>query len=169
MLQRALIFALTLTTAGVWAPPEAARAPSSQSQAPWQRTDSRHFEIHYLPALARELDPDLERVTQSAERAYDRISGRLSFSFPTRVPLVMFAPSGPLTREQVVTYSTSDEVAPQQPHRSRIVLPLREGDTQLDALMVHELNTSSCVKSSCRTLRETAACRAGCTKGSRAT
>ena len=118
MLQRALIFALTLTTAGVWAPPEAARAPSSQSQAPWQRTDSRHFEIHYLPALAR----DLERVTQSAERAYDRISGQLSFTFATRVPLVMFAPSGPLTREQVVTYSTSDEVAPQQPHRSRIVL-----------------------------------------------
>jgi hypothetical protein len=38
-----------------------------------------------------------------------------------------------------VTYATSDRVAPQQPHRSRIVLPLREGDTQLDALMVHEL------------------------------
>ena len=51
----------------------------------------------------------------------------------------MFAPSGAMTREQVVTYATSDQVAPQQPHRSRIVLPLREGDTQLDALMVHEL------------------------------
>ena len=51
----------------------------------------------------------------------------------------MFAPSGALTREQVATYAISDQVAPQHPHRSRIVLPLREGDTQLDALVVHEL------------------------------
>lgn len=33
----------------------------------------------------------------------------------------------------------SDAVAPPQPHRSRIVLPLPEGDAQLGALMVHEL------------------------------
>ena len=135
MLQRALVFALTLMTAGVWSSPEAAAAPFPQGQSAWQRTDSQHFEIHYLPALARELD----RVIRSAERAYDRISGRLNFVLATKVPLVMFAPSGPMTREQVVTYATSDQVAPPQPHRSRIVLPLREGDAQLDALMVHEL------------------------------
>lgn len=121
MLQRALVFALTLTAAG--------------DQALWQRTDSRRFEIHYPPALAGEL----ERVTRSAERAYDRISGRLNFIFPKKVPLVMFSASGPMTREQVVAYAISDQVAPQHPHRSRIVLPLREGDTQLDAVMVHEL------------------------------
>ena len=80
MLQRALVFALTLTAAG--------------DQAPWQRTDSRRFEIHYPPALAGEL----ERVTRSAERAYDRISGRLNFIFPKKVPLVMFSSSGPMTR-----------------------------------------------------------------------
>jgi hypothetical protein len=135
MLERALVFALTLTTAGVWSSPAVGAAPFTQGQSAWQRTESPHFEIHYLQALAREL----ERVTRSAERAYDRISGRLNFTLPTKVPLVMFAPSGALTREQVVTYATSDEVAPQQPHRSRIVLPLRVGDTQLDALMVHEL------------------------------
>jgi hypothetical protein len=135
MLPRALVFALTLTTVGVRSSPEAAAAPFTQGQSAWQRTESPHFEIHYLPALAGEL----ERVTRSAERAYDRVSGRLNFTFPTKVPLVMFAPSGALTREQVVSYATSDQVAPQQPHRSRIVLPLREGDTQLDALIVHEL------------------------------
>ena len=135
MLERALVFALTLTTAGAWSSPEAAAAPFTQAQSAWQRIESQHFEIHYLPALAREL----ERVTRSAERAYDRISGRLNFTLPTKVPLVMFAQSGALTREQVVIYATSDDVAPQQPHRSRIVLPLREGDTQLDALMAHEL------------------------------
>ena len=135
MLDRALVFALTLTTAGVWSSPKAAPALFTQTQPAWQRTDSQHFEIHYLPALAREL----ERVTRSAERAYDLISGRLNFTLSTKVPLVMFAPSGALTREQVVTYATSDHVAPQHPHRSRIVFPLREGDTQFDPLMVHEL------------------------------
>jgi len=120
MLQRALVFALALTTAG---------------QSSWQRTESTHFEIHYLPALTS----DVERITRSAERAYDRISGRLNFTLATKVPLVMFSPSGGLTREELVTYAVSDEVAPQQPHRSRIVLPLGDGDTQLDVLMAHEL------------------------------
>src|SRR5205814_2361128 len=106
-----------------------------QGQSPWLRTESQHFEIHYLPVLARELD----RVIRSAEAAYDRISGRLNFVLATKVPLVMFAPSGPMTREQVVSYATSDQVAPPQPHRNRIVLPLPEANAQLDALIVHEL------------------------------
>ena len=135
MFQRAIALALTLTTAGVWSLPETARAQSTQAVAPWQRTDSQHFEIHYLPALA----PELDRVVRSAERAYDRISGRLNFVLATKVPLVMFAPSGPLTREQVVTYVNSDQVAPPRPHRNRIMLPLPETDVQLDALIVHEL------------------------------
>jgi hypothetical protein len=124
MLERTLVLALTLTSAVL-----------TQVEPAWQRTDSRRFEIHYLPALAGEL----ERVTRSAERAYDKISGRLKFTLGTKVPLVMFAPSAGLTLEQVAAFAVSDEVAPQVPHRSRIVLPLREGDTQLDALMVHEL------------------------------
>ncbi len=135
MLERTLVFALSLATAVVWPSPEAAAARFTQGESAWQRTESQHFEIHYLPALAREL----ERVTRSAERAYARISGRLNFILPTKVPLVMFAPSETMTQEQVVAYAISDQVAPQQPHRSRIVLPLRDGDPTLDALMIHEL------------------------------
>jgi hypothetical protein len=135
MLERVLVFALTLTTAGVWSSPKAARVPSRQDQSPWQRTESQHFEIHYVPALARELD----RVVRSVERAYDRIRGHLNFVLVTKVPLVMFAPWGPMTREQAVAYAFSDEVAPPRPHRSRVVLPLPEHDAELDALMVHEL------------------------------
>jgi len=135
VLQRVLVSALALIAAGLWFSPEAATEPSRQGQSPWLRTESQRFEIHYLPALAREL----QRVIRSAERAYDRISGRLSFTHHRKVPLVMFAPSGALTREEVVTYATSDHVAPPYPHRSRIILPIREGDADLDALMVHEL------------------------------
>src|SRR5436190_2097374 len=134
MLARAVVFGLTVATAGVWALPQGA-APAAQGQPAWQRTDSRRFEIHYLPAVAGEL----ERVTRSAERAYNKISARLNFTLGTKVPLVMFAPSAGLTLEQVAAFSVTDAVAPQVPHRSRIVLPLRDGDAELDTLMVHEL------------------------------
>ena len=135
MLQRALAFALTLMTTAVWLPPETATAQSRQGQSPWRRTESQHFEIHYLPALGRELDS----VVRRAEAAYDRVSKDLSFVLATKVPLVIFAPSGPMTPQEVAAYASSDQVTPPQPHRSRIVLPLPEGDAQLDALMVHEL------------------------------
>jgi hypothetical protein len=46
MLERALVLALTLTTASF--PP---------SQSSWQRTDSQHFEIHYLPVPAVRRTP----------------------------------------------------------------------------------------------------------------
>lgn len=135
MRQRAVALVLTLMTAGAWSAPEAASAQSTQPLPPWQRTDSQHFEIHYLPALA----PELDRVIRGAERAYDRVSGRLNFVLPARVPLVMFTPSGPMTREEIRAYAGSDQVAPPSPHRSRLVLPLPAGDAQLDALLVHEL------------------------------
>ena len=135
MLKLTLLFALTLMTLGVWSAPQAAREPSTQDQSSWQRTESQHFEIHYLPALAREVDGAL----RSAERAYDHISGRLDFVFAKKVPLIMSSTTGPLTRDEIVAYSISDAVAPQQPHRSRIVLPLPERDAHLDALIVHEL------------------------------
>jgi hypothetical protein len=135
MLQRTVVFALTLVAAGLWFSPEAATAPPKQRQSPWLKTESQRFEIHYLPTLGRELEP----VIRSAERAYDRISVRLNFTLPTKVPLVMFALSGPMTREEVVTYAISDQVAPQHPHRTRIVVSLPEGDTDLDALIAHEL------------------------------
>jgi hypothetical protein len=70
MLERALRVALILPIAGTWSSPAAAAARFTQGQPAWQRTESEHFEIHYLPALA----PELERVTRSAERAYDRIN-----------------------------------------------------------------------------------------------
>ena len=132
MLQAALTFILALVAFS----PEAATVSSRQAQAPWLRTESRRFEVHYLPTLAR----DVERVTRSAERAYDLISARLNFTLPAKVPLIMFAPSEGMPLEQVVTYARSDQVSPRhQPHRSRMVLPVRDGDSQLDALIVHEL------------------------------
>jgi hypothetical protein len=119
----------------VWSSPISAAPRSHQGQSLWLRVGTQHFEIHYLPALA----PELDAVVRRAEAAYDRVSKRLSFVLATRVPLVIFAPSGSMTREQVAAYASSDQVTPPQPHRSRIVLPLPEDDAQLDALMVHEL------------------------------
>jgi len=122
-------------TADVWALPQVATARSRRGQSLWLRTASPHFEIHYVPVLA----PEVDRVVRSAERAYAHISGRLDFVFAKKVPLVMAATTGPLTRDEIAAYAVSDEVAPQRPHRSRIVLPLPEPDADLDALIVHEL------------------------------
>jgi hypothetical protein len=131
----ALVVALILAGGGVSSSTERAVTPFGQGHPGWSTTDSQHFEIHYSPSLAAELD----RVIRVAEHAYGRISGRLNFVLPTKVPVVLFAPSGPLSRDQVVAYANSDAVSPPTPHRSRIVLPLTERDAQFDALMVHEL------------------------------
>lgn len=135
MLQRVLALTLIPITAGIWLSSETAIAQPALGQSPWLRTESQHFEIHYLPTLER----DVERVVRSAERAYDHITGRLGFVFGKKVPLVMSALTDSLTRDQIVAYAISDVVAPPQPHRSRIVLPVPESDTALDALIVHEL------------------------------
>ena len=135
MLKRALAFALTLIATPVWWSSETAAWPSRQSQSQWLRSDSRRFEIHYQPALAADLDP----IVRSAEAAYDQISRRLNFVLATKVPLIVFAPSGAMTRGQVAAYSTSDRVAPPQPHRSRIVLPFPDSNLQLDTRLMHEL------------------------------
>ena len=105
----ALVLTLTLTMAFV-SLPRAARAQSTQPTLPWQRTDSQHFEIHYLPALA----PELDRVVRSAERAYERIAGQLNFVMPARVPLVV-TPSGLMTRAEIRAYAHSAQVAPGTP------------------------------------------------------
>jgi hypothetical protein len=110
-------------------------ASMPQGRAPWLRTESPRFEVHYLPAQAADVD----RVIASAERAYDRIGGRLRFAIATKVPVVLFAPGGPLSRDEVVAYGISDAVAPQHPHRSRMVVPLGEAGTDLDGLIRHEL------------------------------
>jgi hypothetical protein len=135
MCTRVFGLALTPTTAAMWLSPAAATAPSQPDGSPWLKTESRRFEIHYQRPLA----PDLDRVVRSAEAAYDSISARLRVVLATKVPLIVFAPSGPMTQEQVSEYAASDQVTPPQPHRSRLVLPLAAGNAQLDALMVHEL------------------------------
>ena len=75
MPQRALAFALTLMTAGVWLSPITAVVGSRQGQSLWRRTESQHFEIHFLPALA----PELDRVVRSAEPQIGML-GRASMS-----------------------------------------------------------------------------------------
>lgn len=124
-----------LVAAAIWLFTAAAAARSQEGPSPWLRTESHRFEIHYQSEVAGEL----ARVVQSAETAYDRISARLTFVLPTKVPLIVFWPSGQMTQTQVAEYAASDRVTPPQPHRSRIVLPLAPDHRQLDALIVHEL------------------------------
>ena len=129
------VVALTLITAGAWSALRSAPLPPQPSSPRWLRAESARFEIHYPPGLVRDLD----RVSRSAERAYDRVSARLDFVLGAKVPLIMFDPSAEVTRQAAVAYATSDDVAPQWPHRSRIVLAVSDSDADLDANVVHEV------------------------------
>lgn len=119
MLMQWLVFALTLISSSVpialQADSSTARPGEPQGRSRWLRSESRRFEIHYQPGLARELD----RVVRSAEAAYDRVGNRLSFALATKVPLIVFAASGPMTREEVAAFASSDQVTPPQPHQPR--------------------------------------------------
>ena len=48
MLQRTVVFALTLFAACLWFSPDAATAPPTHGQSPWLKAESQHFEIHFL-------------------------------------------------------------------------------------------------------------------------
>ena len=62
---RVSVLALILTAGVVSASPEAAAPVSSRpSQPVWRIAEFEHFEIHYLPDLAAEM----ERVGRAAER-----------------------------------------------------------------------------------------------------
>jgi hypothetical protein len=91
MRKQSLAFALISIAATMWGSPEVAARRPRQAPSPWGRTESRRFDIHYQPALAAELD----RVVRRTETAYDEVSGRLNFVLATKVPLIIFAPSGP--------------------------------------------------------------------------
>jgi hypothetical protein len=107
----------------------------AQAHPSWRLAETQHFEVHYLRESASELD----RVSRIAEQAYGRVSERLHFVLGRKVPLVLFAAAGSLSEEQVVSFATSDAVAPQAPHRSRLVLPLAGDDARLSATLIHEL------------------------------
>lgn len=133
MISHSRVVAPLVAATCVWLCPSDATA---QTRPNWTRTESPRFEVHYQP----ELQLQVQRIIGSAERAYDRISARLSFTLATKVPLVVFSPAGHVARDRVVAYAVSDDVAPQTPHRSRIVLPLPADEKQLDDLLIHELS-----------------------------
>lgn len=135
LLKRPLALTLISIAASLCWSADAAARRSRQAQSPWVRTESRRFEVHYQRALGSEI----AHVVRSAETAYDYVSRRLNFVLATKVPLIIFAPSGPTTQEQVVEYASRDQIAPPQRHRARIVLPLSDDSAQLDTRLVHEL------------------------------
>ena len=133
---RAFTLALTLAAGAMWPSSEAAAPATLRSgQLAWRIAETEHFEIHYLPELSAEVD----RIGRAAEQAYGRVSGQLGFALSTKVPVVLFTPTGQLTRENAAAYAASDAVAPPEPHRSRIVLPVPDADSRLDGLVRHEL------------------------------
>jgi hypothetical protein len=63
----------------------------------WHIYKTDHFEIFFYP----ELEPHLQRITEYAESAYQRISGELKQDLPNRVPLILFKTQAEFQLENV--------------------------------------------------------------------
>jgi hypothetical protein len=102
----------------------------------WHIYKTDHFEIFFYP----ELEPHLQRITEYAESAYQRISGELKQDLPNRVPLILFKTQAEFQLENVSGGEVPEGVlAFAEPERYRMVLPIDEPPDQLYRLITHEL------------------------------
>ena len=108
----------------------------------WQVHATSHFDIHYYPALA----PDLEQIAASAERAYERISAELRYDLPFRVPLVLFKTRSDFAQQGIIAdvggagAIARGEVRSFSEHRrNRVVILVEEDPDRLYRLITHEL------------------------------
>lgn len=133
-----------VSTSGMLAP-----LPGRQAGAPvalpgafdWRVHRTAHFEIHYYPALARDLEP----VADAAERAYRRISGALQQDLSFRVPLILFKTRSEFA-QQGIAPEANDAIrrgvvtAFTEPERNRIVVLIEEFQDRLERQLTHELS-----------------------------
>ncbi len=106
----------------------------------WRVQRTRHFDIYYYPALT----PNLDQVTDSAERNYQRISSELQYNLSFRVPLILFK-----TRSDFSLQSIAPEAneairrgqvdAFSEPKGDRVVILVEGERERLDRRVAHEL------------------------------
>jgi beta-lactamase regulating signal transducer with metallopeptidase domain len=106
----------------------------------WQVHRTDHFDIHYYAALT----PNLESVTESAERAYQSISSELRYSLPFRVPLVLFKTRSDFEQQTIVpavraAIAQGTVTGFSEPKRNRVVLLIEEDQDRLYRQITHEL------------------------------
>jgi beta-lactamase regulating signal transducer with metallopeptidase domain len=106
----------------------------------WQVRRTDHFDIHYYAALT----PNLETVTESAERAYQSISSELRYTLPFRVPLILFKTRSDFEQQTIepevrAAIARGTVTGFSEPKRNRVVLLIEEDQDRLYRQITHEL------------------------------
>jgi beta-lactamase regulating signal transducer with metallopeptidase domain len=127
----------TLAAAGQVQTVEPIASPESFG---WQVHRTDHFDIYYYAALT----PNLESVTELAERAYQSISSELQYSLPFRVPFVLFKTRSDFEQQTIVpevraAIAQGTVTGFSEPRRNRVVLLIEEDQDRLYRQITHEL------------------------------
>ncbi len=102
----------------------------------WHVYTTDHFEIYYYPEIERHL----ERVAGYAESAYEKVSGDLRHTLPSKVSLVLFKTHSEFEQENIDPGAAQEGVgAFAEPFRGRMVMPIDEPPDLLYGLIIHEL------------------------------
>jgi hypothetical protein len=108
----------------------------------WQVHRTDHFDIHYYPALA----PNLEQVADAAERAYQKISSELQYNVSFKVPLILFKTRSDFAQQSIVpdaggagAIARGEVTSFSEPRRNRVVILTEEEPDRLYRQIAHEL------------------------------
>ena len=153
----ALTMALTFVTGAMYVsssgPSDGAQVPSpdaAQELEPiaspdtfgWQVRRTSRFDIHYYAAL----EPNLEQVADSAERAYERVRSELQYDLSFRVPLVLFKTRSDFAQQRIIpevggagAIARGEVISFSEHKRNRVVILVEEEPDRLYRLITHEL------------------------------
>jgi Tol biopolymer transport system component len=102
----------------------------------WYTYDTPHFRISYYDRT----EPMLEKVASYAESAYDDIARKLNFQILKPVPMIIYATHAEFEQTNIIVGFIPEGVgAFATPVRNRMVLPIDLPDSELQALIQHEL------------------------------
>ena len=102
----------------------------------WYTYDTPHFKISYYDRT----EPMLEKVASYAESAYDDVARKLNFQILKPVPMIIYATHAEFEQTNIIVGFIPEGVgAFATPVRNRMVLPVDLPDSELQALIQHEL------------------------------
>lgn len=102
----------------------------------WNIYHSTHFDIFFYD----DERPSLQRVTDTAESAYDDLSRKFNFQISKKIPLIYYATHSAFEQTNVdLNFIPEGVGAFAEPTRNRMVIPIDTTDEKLLQLIQHEL------------------------------
>ncbi len=102
----------------------------------WQIYHSPHFDVYYYTAEANQL----QKLVSLAESAYDELSRTFDFQIQEPTPLIVYSTHSAFLQNNIILNGIPEGAqAFATPTRFRMVLPMDMPDSQLLALIRHEL------------------------------